>query len=252
MQNQDPASMSSNDYVSSYKPPVQQQPQVQQQQQQPPAQQQTQSSPQSTSDALAELEKLIKESEARQPAAPANQSATPQVSNQVAEDKPQPVVQEPTVQEPAAPKQSSNDQPLEKENIFFLLGVEDGSTDEKEKFLDELQEVIWEDFVENDVELLLTSEELENFKKIQATGQINEPKVQEAMLTFLEKLIPDLEEIMLEKALELKEDLVMERVKGMEEYFAGNEEALSKVNSAKQMLDQNLWHDAAALLNTVK
>jgi len=158
--------------------------------------------------------------------------------------------------ENAAPAASMSEpnpqaQPLEAENIFFLLGVEDGKEADKEAFLDELQQVIWEDFIENDLELLLTSSEMDQFKQIKGDGEVNDPQVQEALLKFLEGLIPDLEEIMLEKALELKEDLVRERIQGMKEYYSGNETALQQIQQAEDLIGQDKWHDAATTLNTV-
>lgn len=93
---------------------------------------------------------------------------------------------------------------LEEQNIFELLGVADGSDEEKEEFLDELQQVIWEDFLENDVELLVTLEEKKQVDAILAKTDSNDLEKQEELVVYLEKLIPDLEEIMLEKALELK------------------------------------------------
>jgi hypothetical protein len=163
---------------------------------------------------------------------------------------------------PAAPMQvptpmasaptASVSQALEDQNIFFLLGVDDGSDEEKESFLDELQQVIWEDFLENDVQLLITEEEKQALQQIQAKTDLSEEDKQEEMVVYLEKLIPDLEEIMLEKALELKEDMVKERIAGMREYYADNLEQLKKVDEADALVRDDKWRDAAAVLNSLK
>lgn len=144
-------------------------------------------------------------------------------------------------------------QSLEEQNIFHLLGVTDGSSDEKEDFLDELQQVIWEDFLENDLELLLTEEELMDFKKISgySSSKGSDSQRQEKMIIFLEKLIPDLEEIMLEKALELKEDMVRERITGMKEFYANNPRALASLEKAVELIDNDQWREAAELLNGI-
>lgn len=159
----------------------------------------------------------------------------------VPEDKPAAIT--PKDQETAA-------EALEDQNIFFLLGVEDSSEEEKEAFLDELQQVIWEDFIEIDVKSLITPEEFDQLKAIMNKGDGVE--VQEEMVVFLEKLIPDLEKIMLEKALELKEEMVMERIAGMSEYYLGKEEQLAKINQAKELISKDKWHQGAKLLNSVK
>jgi hypothetical protein len=142
-------------------------------------------------------------------------------------------------------------QTLEDQNIFTLLGV-DGSNEEKEAFLDELQQVIWEDFLDRDVELLITDEEMVGLKAILDKKELKVEDQQEEVLVYLDKLVPDLEAIMLEKALELKEDMVRERVAGMKEFYAGNQESLDKLNKAEAMMNDGQWKDAADLLNSIK
>lgn len=142
------------------------------------------------------------------------------------------------------------DQSLETQNIFDLLGVSDGKEDEKEAFLDELQEVIWEDFIENDVSLLLDEDQVKKLKEIEEKGQTRE--VQEEMLVYLEELLPDLEDIMMDKALELKEDMVLERISGMKEFYSGNQTALDQISKAEGLISENKWADAGNLLNSIK
>jgi hypothetical protein len=143
-------------------------------------------------------------------------------------------------------------QALEDQNIFLLLGVNDGTDEEKEAFLDELQLVIWDDFVENDLQLLVTEEEMAEVRKImEASADGQNEAVQEQLVTYLEKLIPDLEEIMLEKALELKEDMAKERVAGMKEYYADNQSALDAITEAEAQLNQGNWLTMAEKLNAI-
>lgn len=151
----------------------------------------------------------------------------------------------------AQPTSSAMSQSLEDQNIFFLLGVTNGTDQEKESFLDELQQVIWEDFLENDVELLITEEEMTELKGIMAQKEVGNLELQEKIIVFLEKLIPDLEEIMLEKALELKEDMARERVAGMREYFASDATKLAGIDAAEKKMNDGQWRDAAQMLNTL-
>jgi len=150
---------------------------------------------------------------------------------------------------PPTPKPASNPESLSDQNIFFLLGIEKSTDQEKEAFLDELQQVIWEDFIEQDVKLLVNETEMGQLKEIMAKGK--DQAVQEEMIVYLEKLIPDLEEIMLEKALELKEDLVHELIAGMSEYHQGKESELAKLKETQQLIDQNQWRQAAEKLNSI-
>lgn len=141
-------------------------------------------------------------------------------------------------------------QSLEAQNIFDLLGVSDGKPEEKEAFLDELQDVIWEDFLGHDVDLLLTEAEMAKLNELKAKG--NSPEIQEEILVFLEKLIPDLEDMMMDKAIELKEDMVMERIAGMREFHAQNASALEKITQAEKFISEGRWADASKLLNSIK
>lgn len=156
---------------------------------------------------------------------------------------------QPTQPQPASATTIS--ETLEDQNIFFLLGVQDGTEAQKEAFLDELQQVIWEDFLENDVQLLLTKEEHSQLQQMLG-GDTKKPLVdQEEVVVFLEKLIPDLEEIMLEKALELKADLVKERLAGLKTLHAEKPEELRKVDEAEQLVSQDKWLSAARVLNSL-
>jgi hypothetical protein len=202
------------------------------------------------------------------PGAPAAEPATepivPSVSYVDDYQPPAPAVSPPATQpgeEPvAAPAATpplnqptnANSQTLEDQNIFFLLGVDDGTDEEKESFLDELQQVIWEDFLENDVQLLITAEENQGLKQIQSKTGLSEEDKQEEMVVYLEKLIPDLEEIMLEKAMELKEDMIKERLAGMREYYTDQPLELKQLDEADNLIKVNRWRDAAAILNSLK
>ncbi len=149
----------------------------------------------------------------------------------------------------------TSDEDIEAQNIFFMLAVEDGEEALKEKFLDQLQEVIWDDFLANDVELLLTQEELGEFKvykeKVSSAQGEAQEKAKDEMVEYLEKLVPDLEDIMLEKALDLKADLFVERINGMKQYFAEKPDQLAKISEAEQLMYEDKWKSAAGVLNAI-
>lgn len=149
-----------------------------------------------------------------------------------------------------------SDEDIEAQNIFFMLGVEEGDDELKEKFLDQLQEVIWDDFLTNDVELLLTAEEIVEFKtykeKVDASQGDAQESAKDEMVEYLEKLVPDLEDIMLEKALDLKADLFIERINGIKEYFAQNSEKLELVSQAEQLMFEDKWRSSAQALNSIE
>lgn len=158
---------------------------------------------------------------------------------------------QPTSSMPTSIEPSSQSETLEDQNIFFLLGVRDGTDQQKESFLDELQQVIWEDFLEYDVKLLITSEEMTELKTMLDSQTDKDLEKQEKSIVFLEKLIPDLEEIMLEKALELKEEMVRERVSGLRQYFADKPDKLSRVDEAERLINDGKWYSSAHLMNSL-
>ncbi len=157
-------------------------------------------------------------------------------------------------QAPAENAASGSDESelLEDQNIFDLLGVKDGTDEQREQFLDELQQVIWEDFLENDARLLLTEDEMAQLKAILDKSTENSLEQQEEVVVFLEKLIPDLEDIMLEKALDLKADLFKERIIGTREYVAADAAKIAVVDQAEEHMQQNKWRSASNSLDTIK
>lgn len=163
----------------------------------------------------------------------------------------------PTTQQPVVASNSSSDEDLESMNIFFMLGADDGTDEQKEKFLDELQQVIWDDFLSNDVKLLITSDETPEFERLlQAKSSAQTPQetesAQDNLVEYLEKLIPDLEDIMLEKALDLKADLFSERIASLKEYNASNTEMLEKIKEAEALMFEDKWKSATLVLNQIQ
>jgi hypothetical protein len=190
---------------------------------------------------------------------PSSSSATPATSwsapaTPTAQSGSEPIVSTQQPQSPpvsSTPESSSQSETLEDQNIFFLLGVRDGTDQQKEAFLDELQQVIWEDFLEFDVKLLITSDEMTQLQELLNSQTEKDLEKQEKIVIFLEKLIPDLEDIMLEKALELKEEMVRERASGLRQYYAEKPEKLQRLGEAEQLMDAGKWYSAAHLMNSL-
>jgi hypothetical protein len=198
-------------------------------------------------DPLAELEKALDEYEKK-------------YKDRVAETKNEPVKVEekqeeavspaPTQEQPAIESNDSGEN-IEEQNIFDLLGVNDATDDEKESFLDELQQALWEDFLDRDLALLVSDEEMAEIEKIKADGSLDEDKKQTALINKIEEYVSDIEEIMMEKALELKEDMVLERVEGLRESLKQNGQDESRLNEAEEHLKQGHWQTGAQILNSL-
>ena len=152
--------------------------------------------------------------------------------------------------QPMPPIKSSSEA-LEDQNIFHLLGIEDSTQEQKDQFLSELQQVIWEDFLEHDVELLLTDQEYQELKQQYQVDQKKPLAEQEEVIVYLEKLIPDLENLMLEKAIKLKADLVKERVISLREKFATQTDKLAELDKADALISQEKWLSTGQTLNAL-
>lgn len=175
----------------------------------------------------------------------------------------QPVVEQPAepaqtpeqpVPEPQAPESTQEAGPSESladQNIFEMLGVTTGTPEQREQFLDELQQVIWDDFLEHDVKLLLTEQEQADLDQILGGSPNSTLEQQEKVVVFLEKLIPDLEDIMLEKALQLKAEMARERLSALKELHRNDPEKMAIITTAEQQMSQDQWRSATVSLSTL-
>lgn len=211
-------------------------------------------------DPLAELERVLDEYEARQPsaadpqpvldAAPATVSpVTPAASVSSAPTPAPSLSTSPSASTPASTAPAA--EPIEEQNIFELLGVSAADDAEKEAFLDELQQALWDDFLEKDVELLVNPQQLQQIRDIQNRTELADTQRQEQLVQKVEEIVPDIEEIMLEKALQLKEDMVKERLSGMKDYFKDRPTDLATIAEAESLIKTGKWQSAARLLNTL-
>ncbi len=89
------------------------------------------------------------------------------------------------------------------------------------------------------------------FKKISDNQGLAEEERQVQMIDFLEKLVPDLEKIMLEKALELKEEMMRERMKELAQLYPNRQDILDKVKKAEELVANEQWRTAADELNAI-
>lgn len=141
---------------------------------------------------------------------------------------------------------SEESEELRAQNIFEMLGLAKISDEEKNQFLDELESMIWDDFVVHDLELLLTSEEYAKAREVLDSSS-DENQKKEDLIVYLEKIVPDLDEVLYEKALELKSEMMGERLSKMKE--GADEATLAKIKQAEGLISRNLWRQAATLLN---
>ena len=138
---------------------------------------------------------------------------------------------------------------LKAQNIFEMLGLTNIEDEEKNKFLDDLESMIWDDFIFHDLELLLTSEEYAGARQILDDKSKGEEQQKEDLIAYLEKLVPDLDEVLHDKALELKSEMMGDCLAKMKE--DADEAALAKIKESEGLISQNRWKSAVALLNAL-
>lgn len=143
------------------------------------------------------------------------------------------------------PSEDSHSELLEDQNIFTLLGVTTADESQRESFLDELQQVIWEDFLEYDAKLLITQADHATLQEMLAKPGAETEAGQEDIVAYLEKKIPDLESIMLEKALELKAEMFRERLTSLRELYSEEPEKIKILAQAEQQMNDQQWRSAA-------
>lgn len=133
---------------------------------------------------------------------------------------------------------------LAAQNIFELLGIE--ATDaEKEQFLTELEDLILQDFVEKDLPLLFTTEEYQEVKTMMGSDFTKDEAAKEKVLEFVYQKIPSLEKILFDKALHLKEQMMMERLRQLEN---STPEVKQKITEIRSSIQENKWKKATELL----
>lgn len=215
--------------------------------------------PEGKVDPLAELEKSLDEYEqkykdrveaSKQGSQPSNEEKVSVDNFERALEQEEAKVKETPLSVEPKVDQSVEGESIEEQNIFDLLGVSDASEEEKESFLDELQQALWEDFLAKDLSLLVSESEMSEIETIK-TQEGNDEEKQAALIKKIEELVPDIEEVMLEKALELKEDMVMERLAGIRESFVQENKGLERLDEAESHLKNGHWKTGTQVLNSL-
>lgn len=159
---------------------------------------------------------------------------------------------EPTAKPSAEPTpEPVNEEDLEKQNIFAMLGLKNLEESEKEAFLADLEQLIWDNFVEVELPLLLNSEQKAQADQILADQSKAENERREALLAYVEPFIPNLDEVMYKKALSLKKEMFEERVKKMRDQATeeNNLSLMADLDQIQELIAAGRYKTATELLN---
>lgn len=158
----------------------------------------------------------------------------------------------PTAEPSAEPTpEPVNEEDLEKQNIFAMLGLKNLEESEKEAFLADLEQLIWDNFVEVELPLLLNSEQKAQADQILADQSKTENERREALLAYVEPFIPNLDEVMYKKALSLKKEMFEERVKKMRDQATeeNNLSLMADLDQIQELIAAGRYKTATELLN---
>ena len=158
----------------------------------------------------------------------------------------------PTAEPSAEPTpEPVNEEDLEKQNIFAMLGLKNLEEPEKEAFLADLEQLIWDNFVEVELPLLLNSEQKAQADQILADQSKTENERREALLAYVEPFIPNLDEVMYKKALSLKKEMFEERVKKMRDQATeeNNLSLMADLDQIQELIAAGRYKTATELLN---
>jgi hypothetical protein len=158
---------------------------------------------------------------------------------------------EPVTPTPSANQGTVNEENLESQNIFTMLGLENLEETEKEAFLADLEKLIWDNFIEVELPLLLNNEERTQAEQILADNSKTEDERKEALLVYLEKFVPNLEEVMYKKALSLKKEMFEERLNKLRNQATENNNLslIADLDQIQELIVAKRYKTATELLN---
>ncbi|MDR2388117.1 MAG: hypothetical protein LBE80_11135 [Deltaproteobacteria bacterium] len=133
-------------------------------------------------------------------------------------------------------------------NIFYFLGVDSSPQAELDIYLAKLENFTLEN-VFSYLYLLLTDEEFNNLIKIINMNDIEINDKYKKISAYLVEKIPDINQLLAQSALGLKEDLGQTRIYLSQEIYENNPEMIEHISEAKVALASGLYRDAARYLS---
>lgn len=155
-------------------------------------------------------------------------------------------------QQPAAVQPAQQPAGLTELDIFTILGVS-GTDEEKNAFLQEMQEVIWDDVISTELDDNLSDSEMDRIDAIIADTATSIDDKHNQLYAFLTEKIPNLTEVLTAKVNQFKLDLLDDRIEGMTEFYTtnNNADALAKIATAQGLRNDENFKDAVSALNSL-
>jgi hypothetical protein len=126
---------------------------------------------------------------------------------------------------------------LDQIDVFTLLGMS-GSDEEKAAYLAQMQQSVWNTAIEEGILPMLTQAQLAEVEDMMADESVDIEVSRGLVFEFLLKINPDLPELIKEKILEFKGEILVSRIEGLRERYQGNPSELQRLDSIELMLEE--------------
>jgi hypothetical protein len=147
-----------------------------------------------------------------------------------------------------------NQIPFEQLDIFTVLGVAQDDPD-REAFLQQMEEAIWEEIVENELSDKLGETELAQIETILNDEAASAEEKRDHLFGMLVDKVPNFEKVVRDYTMAAKRDLLSERLEGTKEYYSQtspNADKLSQVERAAQLFEAAEFSACAQALNAIQ
>lgn len=140
-------------------------------------------------------------------------------------------------------------QDLNQLNIFDILGSE-GSPEEKEEFLNLMEQAIVEEMVDTEFADNLSDEEVTQIGQIfDNEDQLSAEEMREQIIELLSSSRPNIDDLLIEYTNKAKQQLLYERIEGLKEFYKADQAGLAKLDEAYQLYQAKDYIQAVAVLN---
>lgn len=140
--------------------------------------------------------------------------------------------------------------PFEQVDIFTVLGVPQDDPD-REAFLAQMEEAIWEEIVEHELSDKMADADLDQIEAILNDDNTSVNDKRDKLFSILVEKIPEFETVVREYTMAAKTDLLLERVEGLQEYYSQDQAKLEQVNKASGLFDQGEYTACVMALNAI-
>ena len=134
-------------------------------------------------------------------------------------------------------------------DIFEVLDIS-ASMQEREQFLIQLSDAIWNDVIQSRLEDM-TEDQVARVDEALTDQQLTDNQKYDRLFSIFHEIVPNAEQMVAETAKRIKIEFLKARIDGLMEFYHSNVAALQTVRMASDMFNQQRFYDAVKLLNSL-